>query len=750
MVKHSRIYALIFQSLFIIPLAHANQWDWVPRESLPADQQAQLGRYCRGSYIDQWKSPNSQDTNLKADLIYRDKEGVVHLNGAAEIIQPNSTLQADKIEGVPDKYYKTDGNVVLRQKGQMIRGSSGYLSSTDDSPTEFVDAKFVSLDTGARGAAKSLLRSKNGIIFIHQGYYTTCEPTEESWQLYGTAIELNPSEGFGTAENVQIRIHDVPVFYFPWLRFPLNNARQTGFLFPSFGISGSKGLNVSAPFYWNIAPNYDATITPNYVQQEGAGFDLELRHLGKYGQTTYEQSTFDDNAEGEQTLRKLKTDQQLNKYFSTGLLLEDNPTEDKFPDTNTTSLGEQDNYERSGYLSFNNGNFSSTAKVRRYQTPDPSNDKPFDWLPRLDASYRYATDLIDYSIEGQYTDFYDPDENDFDGQRTVANQDIKLNLSNAWGSFTPGILLQNRQYSIHKYTTNSDYDTSLNHVSTYFDSSATFERSILNNDKTWRQTLTPKLSFLNSPYEDQSLIPDFDASTPVLNYSQAFSHERLSGNDRIGDTQQFTLGIESRLYDENNNERWAFKLGQIQYLKDRFVSVSGTTSSNTPIADSSTSPLLASVTYTGSDRFSLTANANYDIGDGNSTLTQVIVKLKPVDEVKIDLSYLYTIDNEDSDDDANQTNIGTIFPLNQNWSMFLQHTYDFMGNRSTKEVAGLGYENCCLKVSASYQRWLNDDSVFENGFFLQFSLRSLSSVGAKDNSTSSIADDYWNKGKTGY
>lgn len=751
MVKHSRIYALFFQSLFILPLAHADQWGWVPRESLPATQQAQLSRYCQGTYIDNWKSTNTLNTDLKADLIYRDKEGVVHLDGNAEIVQPESTLQADKIEGVPDKYYKTNGNVVLRQKGQLIRGTSAYLSDTDDAPTEFIGAKFVNIEGGQRVQAKSLLRSKNGVIFIHQGYFTTCEPTEESWQLYGSAIELDTKEGFGTAKNVQIRVHDIPIFYFPWLRFPLNNNRQSGLLFPSFGFSGSKGLKLSAPVYWNIAPDFDLTFTPHYVQKEGEGFDLEVRYLNEYGQTTYEQSTFEDVDEGNQTVLKFQTDQKINRYFSTGLLLEDNPTEDQYPEENTTSLGEQDDYERSGYVSFNNGNFSSTAKIRRYLTPDPDEDKPFDWLPRLSASYRYANTLVDYSISAEYTDFYDPDEDDFDGERTVLNQDISLNFSNSWGTLTPGVLIQNRDYSIHDYTTDSDYDASLNHVSTYIDSRAVFERNIFKEgDNSWRQTLEPRLNFLNSPYEDQTDIEDFDASTTVLSYEQAFSHQRFSGNDRIGDTQQFTLGVESHLYDETNNERWAFKLGQVYYLKDRYVSTSGDTDSSTPIADSSTSPLLGSVTYTGSDRFSLTANGNYDIGDGDTTLAQIIVNLKPVDEVKVDLSYLYTIDNDDSDDDSNEANVATIFPINQNWSMFVQYTYDFFEHRGTKEVAGVGYENCCLKVSASYQNWLNDDSEFESGVFLKFSLRGLSTAGADDNSVTSIADEYWNEGKSGY
>lgn len=762
MVKYLRIYALFFQSLFVLPLAHAdqstkeNQWDWVPRESLPQAQQAQLNRYCQGSYIDHWKPTNSLKTNLNADLIYRDKAGVVHLDGNAEVIKPTSTLQADKIEGVPNKYYKTNGDVILRQKGQVIRGSSGYVSSDNDSPTEFVDAKFTSLASGQRGAAKSLLRSKNGIIFIYQGYYTTCEPTEESWKLYGSSIELNPAAGFGTAENVQLRVHDVPVFYFPWLRFPLTSARQTGFLFPSFGFSSNKGLSLSTPFYWNIAPNYDATITPNLVTNEGDGFDLEIRHLSQYGTTTYEQSSFNEKkssddskeAEGQQTVLKFKTDQKLNQNVTTGLLYEDNPTDNKYPDVNSTSIGQKDNYEQSGYLGFSNGNFSSRATVRTYQTPDPANDKPFDWKPRLDSSYRYATTYLDYSVDGQYTDFYDPDENNFDGKRSVLNQDISFNLNNAWGTFTPGVLLQYRDYSIHNYTSN-DYDTSLTHASVYFDSSVVFERAMLLNDSTWRQTLEPRLSYLNSPYKDQSLIPNFDASVPIMSYSQAFSHQRFNGNDRIGDTDQVTLGIESRLYDGQNQERWAFKLGQVQYLKDRYVGKTGVTSKNTPVDDSSQSPLLASVTYRGSDRFSLTGNVNYDLDKHKSDLTQVIIQTKPADFVRLDMSYLYTIGNDDPKDDAKQANVSTIFPISQNWSMFLQRTYDFFKEENTKDVAGFGYENCCVKVSLSYQEWLNDDSNFERGVFLQFNLRSLSTVG-QTSEEPSVAQDYWNNGQVGY
>lgn len=750
MVKHLRTYALFFQSLFILPLAQAqvDQWDWTPRESLTTEQQAQLSRYCQGSYINAWTATDIKGTDLAADLIVRDKDGVIHLQGAAEIIQPQSTLSANKIEGIPDQYYRATGNVTLRGDNQLIRSSSAYIANNNNENTKFNEAKYLSHTNGTRVEAKSLERNQDGVVFIEEGFFTTCEPNQESWKLYGSSIELDTQSGFGTAKHVQIRIGELPIFYFPWLRFPINNTRQTGFLFPSFGYSGSDGLSFSAPFYWNIAPNYDATITPQFIQKKGEGIDLELRHLSPYGETVYEQSTFYDNDEDEQTLLKLTTKQKLNKYFNAGFLLEDNPTENKFPEANSTSIGEKDHYERSAYFSLNNGNLLNKVTYLTYQTPNSGIDKPFEWRPRVDNSYRLATTYFDYKIDTQYTDFYDPDENNFDGQRIALNQDSKLNFDNAWGNLTTGLLAQYRDYDIHSYTATLDSETSIGHVSGYIDSSVIFERRLPLGNSVWRQTLEPRISYLNSPFKDQDLIPNFDASAQTTTYSQAFSHTRFNGNDRIGDTEQVTLGLESRLYDENNNEKWAFKAGQIFYLEDRYVGIEGNTDKNTVVDDSKRSDLLTSANYNG-NRYSLTSNLNYNLDDSEVNLAQLIASLEPIDDIKINLSYLYSINNTDPDDDTKQASIGTIFPVNQNWSMFTQYTYDFLRQDSTKEIVGLGYENCCIKVSLSYQDWLNGDNVFDRGVFLQFNLRGLSSAG-RSNSEANIADNYWNQGKVGY
>ena len=746
MLNHLRTYTLFLQSLFILPLAQAqtSQWDWIPKESLTAEQQAQLGKYCHGSYINGWQATNTQNTNLSADLIVRNEDGVIHLEGAAEIIQPQSTLSADKIEGIPDEYYQATGNVALRNSDLLIRGSSSYASGNNNTFSKFTDARLLDHDSRTRVEAESLTYDRNGIIFIEEGFFTTCEPNDESWKLYGSSIELDQSTGFGTAKHIQIHIAGIPVFYFPWLRFPIDDRRHTGFLFPSFSYSSDNGISTSAPFYWNISPNYDATITSNYIQEQGAGLDLEFRHLSQYGQTVYEQSTFDDNDEGEQTLIKLTSAQQINSYFNTGLIIEANPTEDQYPEANTTSIDEEDHYERSVYVSFNNGNFLNKLTYLTYQTPNDSEDQPFDWLPRLSSSYDVSTTYLNYDISTQYTDFYDPDEDDFDGERVVINQDLNTNLSNAWGTFSPGLLAQYRDYNTHDYTTGSDSSESISHISGYLDTSIAFERRLDIGDSIWRQTLTPKLTYLNSPYEDQDDIEDFDTSESTITYSQAFSHERFSGDDRIGDTEQIAVGIESSIYDEDNNEKWSFKVGQLFYLKDRFVSVSGDTDKDTAVDDSEYSDLLSSTSYNGG-RYSLTANLNYDSGEDEISLIQTVAALEPIDDVIINFSLSY------SPDDTEQASINTIFPISQHWSMYTHYTYDFLDEESTTEVIGLGYENCCLKVSLNYQDWLDDNDDDRNrGVFLQFILRGFSTAGRANSETSSIADSYWNQGKVGY
>ncbi|MCZ2721164.1 LPS assembly protein LptD [Marinomonas sp. 15G1-11] len=741
-------YTLIFHGLFIIPQVNAAEWDWLPSEALTQEQRSTVSQYCRGRYIDAWQASENGNTNLSADLIYKTPDGTLFLEGGAELIQPQQSLKAENIQGRQGEYYQAEGEVELRSKGQLIRSQKTFLADPESNlVTRFEDARFLRHKTGARGQAKSLQKDAKGIIFIEEGFYTTCEPGNGSWKLYGSSIVLDPNSGFGTAKHVQIKVDDYSIFYLPWLRFPLDNERHTGFLFPDFSYSNDKGIGFSAPFYWNLAPAYDATITPHFIENEGEGLDIELRHLSKRGLTQFEETDFFHQTDGRQTARRLISTQTINTQLTAGLTFEQVDADNDFPTQTNINLTDKDHYERQAYLNFNQGNLNATASVKTYQTPLDTVDQPFEWRPRLDASYRFSNTLLDYKPSAQYTDFYDPDESEVDGQRRVLNQDIALNFQNAWGSLSPGILQQYRSYDLHNYNDNSHSTDTINHISHYIDAKMAFDRRFTVNAQTWKQTLEPKLSYLNSPYKNQDDFPNFDTSEPILLYDNAFSHKRFSGNDRVGDTEQFTIGLESYIYDSNNQERWGFKLGQILYLEDRVIDVDGTSTSE--IDTNSTSSLLSAISYKDSDHLNITANVNYDQNIDLLDLGQLSIKLRSDNGIVVKSSYLKTVDKKTLETDLEQLDFQSIVPLNDNWHFLYQQTYDWIEQEDTKKVAGFGFENCCLKLSFSYQRSRDDDNQFDEGIFLQFILRSLSGVGST-NSTDSIATEYWNDGKTGY
>lgn len=778
MVYQLSKYGLFLLSLCNLSTAAAQSWDWVPKDQLSEEQQSTLGRYCTGRFVDPWVQPQDKNTHLTADIIYRDDKGEIYMQGMAELQQPELTLKADKIQGAPNSHYLAEGNVEMRQAGQLILSDRSYLAEQgNQTDTSFENAQFIQHNSGMRGEAGKISKDQYGVVFIQEGFYTTCEPNSSGWELYGSSIELDSNSGFGTATHVQLRIDGNPIFYFPWIRFPIDNQRHTGFLFPTFGWSESVGARLSAPFYLNLAPNYDATLTPHFIEYDGEGLDVELRHLSPFGTTVYEHGTFMHERDGEQGARKLTSTQKFTSQIEAGLLIEESLTNGDFPRKTDITLGEKDNYERNAYLSFTEGTFTAKATVKRFQTPirkieeteinDEGEeevvsttiiDQPYEWDPRFETSWQYTNDWMDYNPSFEYTEFYDPDETLVYGERQALTQDFSLPLENSWGKFAPGVIQQYRRYHLTypESEENDDLDeaiepanTELEHYSWYVDAGVVLERSFLIDNTVWRQTLEPRLMYLNSPELNQDSIPNFDTAEAEITYDQAFNHQRFTGSDRIGDTEQYSIGLESRIYDNDNHERWTFKIGQIFYVQDRKIDPTNDYDEES-IDEDPRSSLLSSINYRDSDLLSISSIFNYDTDEDLIDLAQASLKLYPENGIRVKASFIYTSDKETRGVDSRQSELGAILPLGQNWHFLYQQNYDWVEKQETKKVAGLGFENCCAKATFSYQRWLDSDSdTFDEGLFFHFILRSLSGVG-EVNSESSIANDYWNDGDVGY
>ncbi|MGA9220216.1 MAG: LPS assembly protein LptD, partial [Pseudomonas graminis] len=261
--------------------------DWVPREKLTAAQLAETGPYCSGAYIEPIR-PGMDDKTPKSDAPtfigakasrYQQEEQVATLAGDVVLRQGSMQVEADEASlHQAENRGELNGDVRLRDNGALIVGDHAEVQ-LDTGEAKVDNAEYVLHKNNVRGNALYARRAENAIIRLKDGTYTTCEPNSNAWTVKGNNITLNPATGFGTATNVTLRVKDFPVFYTPYIYFPIDDRRQSGFLPPSFSTSSDTGFMLVTPYYFNLAPNYDATLYPRYMTKRGLLMEGEFRYL---------------------------------------------------------------------------------------------------------------------------------------------------------------------------------------------------------------------------------------------------------------------------------------------------------------------------------------------------------------------------------------------------------------------------------------------------------------------------------------
>ena len=272
----------------------ANNLDWIDEEDLALEQLASRTSGCCGAYIEPER--NYPDSNLEpedaplrvasesTELI---QDNVAYLKGDVNITQGyrqarSDTATVDQINRTVD----LEGDIELREPGILLRGDAAYMNM-DSLDVEINNATYLLHESGVRGTAQNLQRPGGDIFYIDDGGYTTCEPGNNAWRLVTSKLEVNPGTGIATGKHVRLEVKDIPVLYVPWVRFAIDDRRTSGLLFPSWENSKDNGLDFSQPIYLNLAPNYDATFTPRYIEERGEMAELELRHLSRISETIF-------------------------------------------------------------------------------------------------------------------------------------------------------------------------------------------------------------------------------------------------------------------------------------------------------------------------------------------------------------------------------------------------------------------------------------------------------------------------------
>jgi LPS-assembly protein len=651
--------------------------DWVPRENLTAAQLAETGPYCSGSYIEPIR-PGMNDKTNKSDAPtfigakasrYNTEDQVGTLAGDVVLRQGSMQVESDEASLYQaESRAELSGDVRIRDNGALIVGDHADVQ-LDTGEAKVDNAEYVMHKSRIRGNALYAKRAENAIIRLKDGTYTTCEPNSNAWQLKGNNITLNPATGFGTATNVTLRVKDIPVLYTPYIYFPIDDRRQSGFLPPTIGTGSDTGFMLVTPYYFNLAPNYDATLYPRYMEKHGLLMEGEFRYLTKSSEGQFGGAFLND----EDTKRDEQSDFQKERYMynwqhkgglDSRVFTQVDYTKISdpyyFQDLQTDQIGikTSDYVNQQGSVSYRGDNYTARVNAQAYQLASVAILTPYDRLPQITFSgalpdhpggldFDYNTEIVRFERDLENGTYTDEDGNvtprlDTNIQGLARATGDRLNLAPAvslplnwtYGFLKPTLKYQYTQYQLDLDSIgkgqivaqdqaaaaagtknfNGNFGSNQNRgvPIASIDSGLYFDRNTQWFGKNYRQTLEPRLYYLYVPEKDQTDIPVFDTAEYTFSYASLFRDNRFSGSDRVGDENKLSLGITNRWIEDDGFERQRISIGQALFFKDRQVQLPGINPNTRADAQTSNSPYALDYEYRWNRDWRTTADFNWD------------------------------------------------------------------------------------------------------------------------------------------
>jgi len=721
------------------------QLDWVPIQALTEAQKQNTAGYCAGryvepDYVDQEQralDPSSQPIQGSAEVSQTDENGITTLTGNVVLSQGNRQIKSEQATLDRDAGTASfTGRTQFRQPGLLLIGEAPEVDLNSDEIT-IHDAKYVGHKSHMRGTAKKIYRDTTGVLRIDQGSVTHCQPGSNTWALVGSEIKLDQEGGVGTIKHARLHVKDTPVLYFPYMSFPLDNRRKSGFLTPSYG--SSDGTDISTPYYWNIAPNYDATLTPRYIGDRGFMGEAEFRYL-------HENNTGELGAaflSGDDAYQN--KDRWLGALDHTGTVFDNINTrvdftrvsdDDYFSDLGTDlSVTSTTQLLQLAEASYRSTYWNVTARAQGYQELD--SDNSYERLPQLLANINYPHDAsgLEFGLMTEYTNF-DRDNSDLAGIARAVGHRSRIEPSVSWLFETPYAFIKPKasyrysHYQLDDLATGLNDSPSLSVPVLSIDSGLFFER-----DMTWAgistQTFEPRLFYLRVPEEKgQQEIPLFDTSMLDFSYNQLFREDRFVGGDRVGDANQLSLGLTTRFLEPNGFERARASIGQIYYQDDREVTLSGAPISQDKTSDS---PIAAELMYAFNSSWRMQGDIEWDNDNNNTTQSSLYFRYHGDKQHLVNIGYRV---RNDGSERIEQTDLSTIWPISDRWSFISRWNHDLIRDRIIEAFAGVEYQSCCWAVRVVGRQWINDDDITandgvdeKNAIYIQFLLKGLGNIG---------------------
>ncbi|MDD5275013.1 MAG: LPS assembly protein LptD [Methylovulum sp.] len=638
------------------------------------------------------------------------------------------------------------GKVYYSEDQLALYSESASLKLATDQ-AKLRNTLFISAITPLRGSAEAVYRDSAFLSHYKKVTYTSCRPGNHDWAVHAAELKLNRQTGKGAAKNAWVEFKGVPVFYSPYLAFPVDNRRLSGFLSPTFGNTQNSGFNLSVPYYWNIAPNYDATLNPVYFGDRGLLLGGNFRYLtsNTQGQASVQYMPDDAKLNRSRHHLMLKHNTQFTEHLSTNLDLNTVSDNNYFAELgNALSTPNFSFLKSQGGISYIDEGVSFVTRVESYQTLDSSlkgNEIPYKRLPQINLNLNHAFNAvpIDAALESEAVNFQHSTL--VDGQRLNVKPSLSLPLQTASSYVTPKISVQHTQYFLNNQQNGSSTDISRTLPIMSVDSGMYLERNIAGSALV--QTLEPRLFYLYIPKTDQSQIPLFDTSIYDFWFASLFRENRFSGSDRIQDANQVSAAITSRLIDPaTGRERLKLNVGEIFYFRNRDVTLN---LPGSPVETASASPVVVELGSELTQHIAVDTGVQWDPHSNAFVRGKTMVHFMNEADQIINLGYLYRHDPlvTDKSNDITQTDMSFRWPVYNNWYAVGRWQYSWLYNRTQDGFFGLEKENCCWRfriIGRSYLNSINKsvnnisqvvEGTNQTGIFFQVELKGLTGIGAQ-------------------
>lgn len=718
--KHATLLALI--SLSPCP-AMAEDDDW-PLCPAPAYYQApelrlDLPQGTIQAYADKLQS-QSIDGQQRVIL-----DGRVILESHQEILQADHA-NFDRDSG----NILLNGNVQIHNDEMDMYASSGSYSQSDGIGS-FKDAQYQLRNTRGNGFAGSISRPSDNITLLDQAVYTSCVTPQPEWAIHSSQLSLNKDTGVGIAKHLRLHLLDTPVFYWPYISFPIDDRRKSGLLFPSFGSSSQNGFELAQPIYWNIHPQVDATLTPRHLSKRGSQLQSEWRYLNNLGDYQLDAEYLDDDEFGDtRWLVGFANTGKLGHGWTSSISTRRVSDGDYLEDLDSNlGLGKPQHLLSTGSVQYSGAIWRHQIGVDRYQTLDQDitlENRPHRREPFTSSQASTEWQGLDLNFQGSWVNY--AHANNVNGHRIDLYPSLSKTFGTAGWYSTPKLGLRHTQYELKDLQNTSETSPSRTTGIISIDNGLIFERSLSKNRL---QTLEPRVYGLYIPAEEQVNLPLFDTGSYTFSYAQLFRENRFTGADRQGDAQQISVGLTTRILDENTgDELLSASIGRAYYLHDREVTLSELTEDT-----SSASDIAADAQAKFAQHWSAGASLQYSRDEDEVKRRTYRLRYKADADKIVNLGYRFVSDSE-----LKQAEISSAWPIGHNWTLVGRWLYDLEKQRSQETFAGFGYQSCCWAVSVVGRNQVRDETVAgvtqstsDNQILLQITLKGLADIGDDNN-----------------